>query len=65
VIALLLGQPGQLLRLPQWLMNLSPYAHLPTVPTADMRWTPVIMLLLAAAALIAAGIAGFRRRDVN
>ena len=40
VVALLLGQLGQLLQLPQWLMDLSPYTHIPTVPTQDVRWTP-------------------------
>ncbi len=65
VVALLLGQLGQLLQLPQWLMDLSPYTHIPQVPTAEMRWTPVIVLVLVAAALIGIGIAGFKRRDVN
>jgi ABC-2 type transport system permease protein len=65
LIALLLGQLGQLLQLPQWLMDLSPYSHIPLVPTEDVRWTPLIVLTVIAAALIAAGVAGFRRRDVN
>jgi len=65
VVALLLGQLGQLLQLPQWLMDISPYTHIPTVPTQDVRWTPLIVLTAIAAALIAVGIAGFRRRDVN
>jgi ABC-2 type transport system permease protein len=65
LVALLLGQLGQLLQLPQWLMDLSPYTHIPLVPTEDVRWTPLIVLTVIAAALIGAGIAGFRRRDVN
>jgi ABC-2 type transport system permease protein len=65
LIALLLGQLGQLLQLPQWLMDLSPYTHIPLVPTESVRWTPLIVLTVIAAALIAAGIAGFRRRDVT
>jgi len=65
LVALLLGQLGQLLQLPQWLMDLSPYTHTPLVPTEDVRWAPLIVLTLFAAALIGAGIAGFRRRDVN
>ena len=64
-VALLLGQLGQLLQLPQWLMDISPYTHIPLVPTQDVRWAPLIVLTLIAAALIGAGIAGFRRRDVN
>lgn len=63
--ALLLGQVGELLQLPQWLMNLSPYSHIPPVPTQDVRWAPLIVLTVIAAALIAAGVAGFRRRDVG
>ena len=37
VVALLLGQLGELLQLPQWLMDVSPYTHVPQVPVADMR----------------------------
>jgi ABC-2 type transport system permease protein len=65
VVALLLGQLGQLLQLPQWLMDLSPYTHIPQVPTAEMRWAPMVVLVLVAAALIGIGIAGFKRRDVD
>jgi ABC-2 type transport system permease protein len=65
VVALLLGQLGQLLQLPQWVLDISPYTHIPTVPTADIRWTPMIVLTAVAVALIAAGVAGFRRRDVS
>ncbi|MET0863606.1 MAG: ABC transporter permease [Nakamurella sp.] len=65
VLALLVGQLGQLLQLPQWVIDISPYSHVPLVPTQDVRWTPLIILTVTAAALIGAGIAGFRRRDVN
>ncbi len=63
--ALLLGQLGELLLLPQWLMDLSPYTHLPQVPIAEMSWPPMIALTLVAAGFMVVGIAGFRRRDVN
>ncbi len=65
VVALLLGQLGPLLQLPQWLMDMSPFTHVPTVPTQDVRWTPLIVLTVLAAALIVAGVVGFRRRDVS
>jgi ABC-2 type transport system permease protein len=65
LLALLVGQLGPLLQLPQWLMDLSPYTHLPLVPTQDIRWWPLIALTALAAVLIAAGIAGFRRRDLR
>ncbi len=63
--ALLLGQLGPLLQLPQWLMNISPFTHIPTVPTQEVRWLPLIFLIALAAALIAVGVTGFRQRDVN
>lgn len=65
VAALLLGQLGELLQLPQWLMDLSPYTHVPQVPVVPMSWTPMVLLTLVAAAFMAAGVAGFRRRDVG
>ncbi|HEY5879367.1 MAG TPA: ABC transporter permease, partial [Nakamurella sp.] len=52
VVALLLGQLGELLQLPQWIMNLSPYSHVPQVPVAAMDWTPMVVLTLVAAALM-------------
>ncbi|HEY5879966.1 MAG TPA: hypothetical protein VIU11_13725, partial [Nakamurella sp.] len=60
-----LGQLGELLQLPQWIMNLSPYSHVPQVPVAAMDWTPMVVLTLVAAALMAIGVVGFRRRDVS
>jgi len=65
VAALLLGQLGQLLQLPQWLMNLSPYTHVAQVPVVAMNWTPMVVLTLVAAGLMAVGVVGVRHRDVT
>jgi ABC-2 type transport system permease protein len=62
---LLLGELGPLLKLKQWAMDLSPFTHIPKLPGAAMRTTPVIWLVVLAAALTAAGLAGFRRRDLG
>lgn len=62
--ALVFGLLGRVLELPQILLDLSPYTHMPALPTAEMRWLPVAAELAAAAALVLIGIAGFRRRDV-
>ncbi|MGY1436977.1 ABC transporter permease [Streptomyces reniochalinae] len=59
------GYLGKLLDLPGWLNDLSPFGHVPQLPSADMRWTPVVLLTLVAAALVTAGLAGFRRRDLD
>ncbi len=56
---------GSLLDLPQWLLNLSPFQHVPALPAAPMAWLPVVVLTAVAAALIAAGLAALDRRDID
>ena len=36
---------GELLRLPQWLQDVSPFEHLALVPAQDFRWAPFLALL--------------------
>jgi ABC-2 type transport system permease protein len=55
---------GPLLRLSQWVMDVSPFSHVPKVPGADVTVAPLAWLLAVTAALAAAGLAGFRRRDL-
>ena len=62
---LLLGQLGPVLQLSQWVMDLSPFTHVPRVPGGAFTMTPLIGLAAAAAVLTAAGFAGFRRRDAG
>lgn len=64
-LALLLGWLGPALKLPQAVMNLSPFGHLPKLPGGEMAWTPVLVLVALAAVLVAAGLAGLRRRDLS
>jgi ABC-2 type transport system permease protein len=63
--ALLLGWLGPALKLPQAVMNLSPFGHLPKLPGGSMAWTPVLVLTALAVVLVAAGLAGLRRRDLS
>lgn len=63
-VALVMGQLGSLLDLPQWALDISPFTHVPRVPAEAFSVTPVIWLLLAAVALGAVGFAAFRRRDL-
>ena len=56
---------GELLDVPGWLINVSPYSHIPDVPATDLTLAPLISLTLIAAALIAAGLAAFRHRDLQ
>ncbi len=65
VACLLLGQLGQILQFPQWVLDLSPFTHIPLVPAEDLKALPLVVLLAVATGLIAAGLVGFRRRDIE
>jgi ABC-2 type transport system permease protein len=55
---------GPLLRLGQLLLDLAPFSHIPKVPGADVAAASLAWLLAVTAVLVAAGLAGFRRRDL-
>ena len=61
---LILGQLGQILRFPQWSLNLSPFSHVPLIPAEDVSATPFLALLAVGVALVVAGLVGFRNRDI-
>ncbi|MFD8805421.1 ABC transporter permease [Streptomyces sp. NPDC059597] len=61
---LLLGWIGPALNAPRPLLDLSPYAHLPKLPSAPMEWGPVAALLGVTVVLTCAGLTGIRRRDL-
>ncbi|GGO42668.1 ABC transporter permease [Streptomyces lasiicapitis] len=63
-LALLIGWIGPALDLPQPVMNLSPFSHLPKLPGQDMAWSPVLLLTSLAVVFTAVGLAGLRRRDM-
>ena len=55
---------GPLLSLPDWVMDISPYTHIPLLPAAELDVVPLIVLTVIAAALAAVGVVGLRRRDI-
>lgn len=65
VLFLLIGELGLLLGLPSWVMDLSPFTHVPRLPGGEFRPAPVLWLTAVAAALLVLGFAGFRRRDIS
>ncbi|PWI17958.1 ABC transporter permease [Streptomyces sp. Act143] len=60
-----IGLLGQALDLPHWARDASPFAHIPHLPATDLSLTAPTLLTAAAAVLTAAGLAGFRGRDVG
>lgn len=65
VLCLVISLLGQLLRLSQWVRDLSPFDHVPRLPAADARLVPITLLLALTAGLWVAGMAGLRRRDIG
>jgi ABC-2 type transport system permease protein len=64
VATFLASEIGLLLDLPRWVRNLSPFTHVPSLPGGEVTAGPLLALLATAAALIAAGLWGVRRRDL-
>lgn len=55
---------GPLLGLDEAVLDVSPFQHVPQVPGGEVTVAPLLALSCIAVALIAAGLVGFRRRDV-
>jgi ABC-2 type transport system permease protein len=62
--AIALGEFGALWGLPAWVMDASPFAHSPRLPGGPVHASGLAGLLVAAALLGLAGLAGWRRRDL-
>lgn len=62
---LLLGQVGELLGLPAWVVGLSPYGHLPRLPAESFAIRPELALTAIAVALLALAAWRYRERDVG
>ncbi len=56
---------GGVLGFPDWVYLLSPFGHVPAMPAEAVAWGPLAGLTLVAGALVAVGVAGFRRRDLE
>ena len=49
----------------QWLLDVSPFSHLPRLPGAAVSAVPLAWLTAAAVALAAVGLAALRHRDIS
>ncbi|WP_238006263.1 ABC transporter permease [Dactylosporangium sp. AC04546] len=63
-LCVVLGQIGAALQLSQAVLDISPFTHIPRVPGGSVTVAPLLILTATAAALVAAGLAGLRRRDI-
>jgi ABC-2 type transport system permease protein len=63
-VCFVVGMFGQLLDLPQWVSDVSPFAHVPQLPAADFALGPPLGLTLLAAVFLGVGLVGLRRRDL-
>ncbi|NUR17121.1 MAG: polyketide antibiotic transporter [Dermatophilaceae bacterium] len=61
---LLLSELVPVLGLPDWMTNLSPFGHVPSMPAQEGRLLPLVLLVAVAAAVAAVGLGGLRRRDI-
>jgi ABC-2 type transport system permease protein len=61
---LLFGMVGSAMGLSQWVLDISPFTHLPHLPGGHVTALPLILLCAIAITLTMAGVTGFRRRDV-
>jgi ABC-2 type transport system permease protein len=62
VLFLVFGQLGAILQLPQWMLNLSPFTHVPAALMIDAQ--PIAWLLALALMLLLIGTFTFARRDL-
>jgi ABC-2 type transport system permease protein len=65
VFATVVGLLADVLDLPSWLRDLSPFHHVPALPAAPFDAVPIVLLLVVGSALTAAGAWSFDRRDVG
>jgi ABC-2 type transport system permease protein len=65
VLFITVGQIGGLLNLPGWVLDLSPYTHVPTMPVQDFAGGPELGLTLVALVVLGAAWARYRSRDIG
>jgi ABC-2 type transport system permease protein len=68
-VLVLIALFGQVLRLSQPILDVSPFTHVPKLPgaavTVHSTGAPLLWLSLVVVALVAAGLAGLHRRDIG
>jgi ABC-2 type transport system permease protein len=63
-LAVLLNLFGPVLQLSPWVLDVSPFTHIPRLPGGTVTATPLISLSAIGLVLCAVGLAALRRRDI-
>ena len=64
-VCILLQELGPILKLSHWITDVSPFAQVPRAPGVTIPAEPLLVMTALAAALLALGLLGFRRRDLG
>lgn len=64
-LSLAIALYGPVLNLPQPVLDISPFTHVPKLPSADLAAAPMLWLTGIAVVALIAGLAGFRQRDIG
>jgi ABC-2 type transport system permease protein len=64
IAGLVIAQMGELLGLPEWVQDLSPFHHVPAFPLEPVEPIDMLVPLAVTAALLGAAAVGLRRRDI-
>jgi ABC-2 type transport system permease protein len=64
-LAVVIAIFGPAFKMPQALLDISPFTHGPKLPGGPVTTAPLVWLGLLVLALTAAGLAGLRRRDID
>ena len=60
-----LGFFGQLLKVPTWVQDLSPFQQTPHLPAGTLTLLLLAIITLVGVGLLSTGLAAFRHRDVG
>lgn len=64
-LAVALNIFGQVLQVSHWVLDVSPFTHLPRLPGGTVSPSPLLWLSVLALALVVTGLEGLRHRDIG
>ena len=59
------GLLGEVIKIPSWVMDLSPFQRVPLLPAAHLTLLPIGVITVLAIGFTTLGLIGFRRRDIG